>query len=274
MFTTWERWTYGSIVRSLTDHLQAPLYNNQVDIDGKPGPCHGHGPIGRERWLWYPENEGTTRENQGTPSKFHGFILVHLYFILLSILMVKNSAIMWHHLVDPQQSVLWQPHLERPRSAVLNTDHCPRHKSTWNQHEFNMKSTWNQYETNMKSTWKIMTCNQHAKHQVAKGGIPSNPPLNQLVTSLSSPRFKHLPSIGIWAPHKPVCLRLLLHQISHNIMSASIYLGFATSIWDHWEDGAKMWRKTQLPTSWIPGSFKMVDVFFEDTFFGMSGVDM
>jgi hypothetical protein len=70
---------------------------------------------------------GKTRE---PPSKFHGFILVHLYFILLSILMVKNSDIMWHHLVDPQQSVLWQPHLERPRSAVLNTDHCPRHKST------------------------------------------------------------------------------------------------------------------------------------------------
>ena len=258
MFTTWERWTYGSIVGPLTDHLQAPLYNNQVDIDGKPGPCHGHGPIGRERWLWYPENGGTTRENQGTPSKFRGFILVHVYFILLSILMVKNSDIMWH-LVDPQPccgnlTLKGRAVLYWTLIIVLGT----------NQHEINMSSTWNQHETNMTSTWKIMTCNQHAKHQVAKGGIPSNPPLNQLVTSLTSPRFKHLPDIGIWAPHKPVCLRLLLHQISHNIMSASIYLGSAT--WSG-TTGKMVQRCGEKLNCRYLGSFKMVDVFFRGHFF-------
>jgi hypothetical protein len=162
--------------------------------------------------------------------------------------------------------VLWQPHLERPRSAVLNTDHCPRHKSTWNQHEFNMKSTWNQYETNMKSTWKIMTCNQHAKHQVAKGGIPSNPPLNQLVTS---PRFKNLPSAS-----EPLTSQFVSAFFSTKYRTTSC---LPASTWDprHYLGPLGRWRiDVEKFNCRHLGYFKMVDDFFEDTFLGMSGVDM
>lgn len=221
-------------------------------------------PLPRSNWegkmTLVPRKWRDNHGNQGTPSKFHGFILVHLYFILLSILMVKNSDIMWHHLVDPQPccgnlTLKGRAVLYWTLIIVLGT----------NQHEINMKSTWNQYETNMKSTWKIMTCNQHAKHQVAKGGIPSNPPLNQLVTS---PRFKNLPSAS-----EPLTSQFVSAFFSTKYRTTSC---LPASTWDprHYLGPLGRWCKdVEKFNCRHLGSFKMVD-FFSRTQLGMSGVDM
>ena len=102
-----------------------------------------------------------------------------------------------------------------------------------------------------------MTCNQHAKHQVAKGGIPSNPPLNQLVTS---PRFKNLPSAS-----EPLTSQFVSAFFSTKYRTTSC---LPASTWDprHYLGPLGRWCKdVEKFNCRHLGSFKMVDFFFEDT---------
>ena len=257
MFTTWERWTYGSIVRSLNDHLQAPLYNNQVDIDGKPGPCHCHGPIGRERWLWYPENEGTTTETREPPQNSMGsywFIFISFYFpfwwsrIVTScgIILLTHSSPCCGNLTLKGRTVLYWTLI-----IVLGT----------NQHEINMNSTWNQHETNMKPIW-----NQHERswHVINMQNIKW-----QKVASLRThhwinlsqvPDSKNLPSAS-----EPLTSQFVSAFFSTKYRTTSC---LPASTWDprHYLGPLGRWcqrcGEVQLPTSWILQNGRF---FFEDT---------
>ena len=249
MFTTWERWTYGSIVRSLNDHLQAPLYNNQVDIDGKPGPCHCHGPIGREKWLWYPENEGTTTETREPPQNSMGsywFIFISFYFpfwwsrIVTScgIILLTHSSPCCGNLTLKGRTVLYWTLI-----IVLGTNqHEINMNSTWNQHETNMKPIWNQHER----SWHVINMQNIKWQKVASLRTHHWINLSQVPDSKISHRHLSPSQASLSPPSSPP--NIAQHHVCQHLP------GIRDIIWDHWEDGAKMWRSSTAdildPSKW------------------------
>lgn len=208
------------------------------------------------------------RDNQGKPGNppqnsmgSYWFIFISFYFpfwwsrIVTScgIILLTHSSPCCGNLTLKGRAVLYWTLI-----IVLGTNqHEINMNSTWNQHETNMKPIWNQHER----SWHVINMQNIKWQKVASLRTHHWINLSQVPDSKISHRHLSPSQASLSPPSSPP--NIAQHHVCQHLP------GIRDIIWDHWEDGAKMWRSS---TADILDTSKWSMIFSRTLFWGCLGL--